>query len=227
MYERDASFRRGLTDAAIISIKRFELVNADTDYAGGLARPDAEKISITGYRATEYLVGRELPDPSDFVVEHKVKTVVEELPPQLRPVLDAEVVELYDTSEPEPLTETRTTLYHVFKRDDGIGLERDIRYKLRDGKHTLHKAKESNPGKALRVTVPSEGQKIIPTLYRPEPIEDIGDRMFVDLDFCDLTTQEIDAMEANWLEVEIAQQVACVNALVNSLISGRVLRLPS
>ncbi len=224
-YSRDDHLRQGFVDVFREKIVRADRGIAENGSDDTLYLTDSESLEFAAYRQF-YLPGRTVSPPSDYLVIHRTLTQLDEIPPQLRHVIDPNVIELYDDTEPGDLNEVRKNIYIIQREEDGhVAIERDIRYNLRDIKHTIYKARESSSGKVLKVPVPTEDDTLFMSLEpKPEIIEDIGIQLQVGIDFCDYTIAEIDAMEANWLDVEIEDQIRCVNALMNGLISGR--RIP-
>jgi hypothetical protein len=222
MYARDRSFATAVTDSSRQAARRETRVETDDDGDDVLVPTTVEKLSIDAYRKI-FVANRRIVPPSDFVVTHQVVSSIDEVPGQLRHVLHHTYVEQYDLTEPGDLNEVREVRYAVCVEPDGeVYVGRDMSYKLRDLKEVVYKVRESKPPKSSKVYIPSEGDTMrIRTEELPESIDDPGLQAQVGIDFCLMTMDENAAMEKNWLDVERADQIACINALMNSLVTGR------
>lgn len=222
LYARDRAFAINLSDVSRHIVERELRVTADDDPDEVLELCDKERISLVGYR-NYYIPGDKVPRPSDFTVIHRMISQIDTVPFQLRHVLDEELVEQYEITEPGDLNEVRQTEYGVVVDPDGeVSIGRDISYRLRDGKHVLYKARESMLPQTEHVYVATEGDYLsIRTASLPEALDDPLLWAQVTESFDDITrAQEVD-FEQHWLDVELGVQVACINALMNSLQTGR------
>lgn len=222
MYARDRSFATAMTDTSRQSVRRETRVETDDDGDDVLVPTSVEQITVDGYRNI-FLPNRRIAPPSDFVVTHRMVSFVDEVPAQLRHVLHHTYVEQYDLTEPGDLNEVREVSYAVIVEPDGmVHVGRDISYRLRDLKEVIYRVRESKLPKTKKVFVPSEGDTMkIRVDELPETIDDPGLQAQVGIDFCLLTMDHMPDIEQNWLDVELLDQIACVNALMNSLVTGR------
>lgn len=222
IYAHDRSFATGKTDVSRHVAIRETRVQAGDDSDETLELSDQERIELAGYRNI-YLPGKGAPRPSDFVITHRSINQLDSIPGQLRHVLDSGLIEQYDITEPGDLNEVREIEYAVTIDPDGepfVG--RDIRYRLRDVKDVIYRVRESKLPKTEKVYVTTENDHLrVRTAVLPEPIDDIGLQVQVGIDFCEYTLDEIADMEQNWLDVELADQIACINAIMNSFTTGR------
>lgn len=222
LYARDRSFATAVTDTSRQTARRESEIEVDDDGDDGLVLKTVERISIDAYRNMFAARRRDTP-PSDFVVTHRITTFVDALPDQLRHVIHPSYVEQYDLTEPGDLNEVHEVKYGVTIDDDGeVFIGRDISYKLRDLKEVVYKVRESKLPRAKKVHVLSEDDVIrIRTEELPETITDPGLQVQVGVDFCFLTMDAVVDIEKTWTDIQLAEQIACINALMNSLATGR------
>lgn len=222
LYERDRAFATEKADVSRHVAERELRVMAGDDSDDVLELCDQERIVLTGFR-NYFVPGKKVPRPSDFTIVHRTVSQIDTLPYQLRHVLDAKLVEQYDTTESGDLNEVRQTEYGVIIDPDGeVSIGRDISYRLRDIKHVLYKARESKRPRTEHVYVPTEDKYLsVRTAPLPEAIDDPLLWAQVGEAFDGLAAaQEVD-FEQYWLDVERSVQVACINALINSFQTGR------
>lgn len=206
LYGRDYLFATQATSSSTQSVKReFQTPTDDEDI---YLPTEFEKISVTGERNT-VVRGSKSGQPSDFTVIHKHVAVVDQIPPQIRHLLPQEVLDQYDNTDPGDLSEAHRVEYAiVVDPDSQVFINRDIAYKLRDRKHVIYKARESRvPQKALA--------------YHPEFIQDGDLQAKINADFDAYVNEELGEMEQFWLDNELGIQITCINAIMNSLVTGR------
>ncbi len=227
-YARDRTFAINMSDVSRHVVERELRVMAGEDSDEVLELCDKERISLAAYR-NYYLPGGKVPRPSDFTLVHRQIAQIDTLPFQLRHVLDPSLVEQYDFTESGDLNEVRQVEYGVILDPDGeIFIGRDITYRLRDIKKTIYKAQESKLPKSEQVYVASEDARLqVRTAILPETIDDLALQVQVGVEFCNYTLDEIVAMEQHWLDVEQRDQIACINAIMNSLLTGRKVKEPA
>ena len=228
VYDRDRAFATNMSDVSRHVVERELRVMAGEESDELLELCDKERIALTAFR-NYYLPGKNVPRPSDFTLVHRQIAQIDTLPFQLRHVLSPKLVEQYDITEAGDLNEVRQVEYGIVLDPDGeVFVGRDISYRLRDIKKTIYKAQESKLPKSERVYVASEGENLeVRTAMLPETIDDLALQVQVGIDFCNYTLDEIVAMEQHWLDVELQDQIACVNAIMNSLQTGRKVKEPA
>lgn len=149
--------------------------------------------------------------PSDFTITHKKTVFIDEIPPQIRHLLPPELLAEYASVHPGSLNEVYKTEYGVIIDPEGpVFIGRDITYRLRDVAKAIHKVKESgNPKKSqVRITA-------------PEMIDDQDLQARINADF-DKLLSELGTVEQDWIDDELlSTQIARINAIMNSLVTGR------
>lgn len=224
VYSRDRSFATGKTDVSRHIAIRERRVTAGDDSSDVLELSNKERLDLKSSRNL-YIPDkrRNASRPSDFVIVYRQMNQLDGIPLQLRHVLTADLLDHYD-GEPGDLNEVHEVEYGVTLEPDGeVFVGRDIKYRLRDIKEVIYKASESKQPQTKQVYVATEGDHMqVRTAVFPEMIEDLGEQVQVGVDFFMYTRDESANMEQKiWLDVEIADQVACINAIMNSFTTGR------
>lgn len=220
LYARDRAFATNLSDVSRHVVERELRVTTDDDSDEVLELCDKERIALTGFR-NYHIPGKKVPRPSDFTVVHRRVSQIDTLPLQLRHVLDTKLVEQYDATESGDLNEVRQTEYGIVIDPDGeVSIGRDISYRLRDIKHVLYKAREAKSPRIEHVYVVSEDTYLsVRTTDLPEAIDDplLWTQVHEGFDHF----AQAEEVEQNWLDFERDVQITCINALINSLQTGR------
>lgn len=221
--ERSRSFKTGETDIFTTMHRTANRVEFEDNDAGFVdVAYDKDEIFFTAERLyCEHKKG--VPPPSDFTIEHVMTRQIDAFPAHLRHLVERDVVEQYDITEPGDLNESHDVTYVVNRDfDKEITIERAAGYTLYDIDEPIYSISEDVEPAVSEIPLAQEHAVLLvvaPIVH--DAISDIGLRVQTGAAFEALLEEGGDELFDSFYDLREADSIMAIRALMHTLKTGR------